>query len=564
LIDQLLEWATRRHAAACLFLTCLALAITLPGLIGLFPIDRDEPRFAQASKQMLESGDFVDIRFHNVARNKKPAGIYWMQAGSVALGELLGATDARTAIWLYRLPSVLGTLSIVLLTYWSALALTTRRGALTAALLLAPAVDLVVESHLAKTDAVLSATVVAAMAVLARCWMQRTQREPLSWQLCIVFWTAIAVGILLKGPITPMMALLAGSALCLRHGSARWLTHLRPWSGVAWCLLLVLPWFVLIFRNTGMAFFNDAVGHDLAGKIGGGQEGHGAPPGFYLFIFWLMAWPLAPFAALAAPAIWRERWSDSVVFLLAWLGPSWLLFEAVPTKLPNYVLPVYPAIAILVGFAAERSFAPTPIGPVRLSGFALLLAFVPTCILISLPFLLGHVSSRIDASTIVLAIVVALAAFTAVGGAVWGMKRSRPFVAALSAAIASVALCGFLLGWCLTVERADLIAVSPRLVLAARAALDPRCRTAAYATVGDEEPSLVFLTGTDLLMTNAAGAAAFMAEGSCRSAFVEQPYETLFLADLRQAANVRLASRVAGFNINGGRRLDIGVYVTAP
>ena len=63
---------------------------------------------------------------------------------------------------------------------------------------------------------------------------------------------------------------------------------------------------------------------------------------------------MAPLAALAAAFVWRMRADKSVAFLLAWIVPVWLLFEAVPTKLPHYVLPVYPAIAILIFMALER------------------------------------------------------------------------------------------------------------------------------------------------------------------------------------------------------------------
>lgn len=85
-------------------LALLSLVLYLPGLAALPPTDRDELRFVQASRQMLESSDFLRIRFQDEPRNKKPAGIYWLQAASV---DLL-STPASTAMWPYRLPSFLG------------------------------------------------------------------------------------------------------------------------------------------------------------------------------------------------------------------------------------------------------------------------------------------------------------------------------------------------------------------------------------------------------------------------------------------------------------------------
>src|SRR5438477_1807732 len=88
-------------------------ALYLPGIAAIPPLDRVEARFAQASRQMLETGDFLRIRFQDEARNKKPAGIYWLQAASVAALSEPGST----AIWPYRLVSLIGAAVAVLLTF---------------------------------------------------------------------------------------------------------------------------------------------------------------------------------------------------------------------------------------------------------------------------------------------------------------------------------------------------------------------------------------------------------------------------------------------------------------
>ncbi len=146
----------------------------LPGFFNIPPIDRDEARFAQATKQMVETGDFVDIRFQDEVRYKKPVGIYWLQAAAVETASALGLPRAQVRIWLYRIPSLIGAIGAVLLTYWAALAFVTRRGAIFAALIMCSSVLLGVEARLAKTDAMLLLTVVAAMGALARVY--------LSWQ----------------------------------------------------------------------------------------------------------------------------------------------------------------------------------------------------------------------------------------------------------------------------------------------------------------------------------------------------------------------------------------------
>src|SRR5712691_3041946 len=124
--------------------------------------------------------------------------------------------------------------------------------------------------------------------------------------------------------------------------------RLKPAAGVLWLLLLVLPWFAAIVAKSGGNFFTESLGQDLFAKLGSGQESHGAPPGTYLLLFWLTFFPGSMLAGLATPAIWRARREPGAKFLIAWIVPTWIALEIVATKLPHYVLPLYPAIAILI------------------------------------------------------------------------------------------------------------------------------------------------------------------------------------------------------------------------
>src|SRR3990172_9919493 len=123
-----LDYAAGSHRRAAALLVVVALLAFLPGFFQIPPVDRDEARFAQATKQMVERGEYIDIRFQDEVRYKKPVGIYWLQAVAVKAGEALGIPHTRTTIWLYRLPSLVGATAAVVLTYWTALAFVTRRG----------------------------------------------------------------------------------------------------------------------------------------------------------------------------------------------------------------------------------------------------------------------------------------------------------------------------------------------------------------------------------------------------------------------------------------------------
>src|SRR5690606_24299345 len=130
-----------------------------------------------------------------------------------------------------------------------------------------------------------------------------------------------------------------------------------------------------IAMKTGGAFFDESVGKDMLAKVGSGQENHWAPPGFYLLAFFGTFWPAAVLVAIALPLAWRWRAEPWVAVCLAWVLPSWIIFEAVPTKLPHYVLPLYPALAIFTVKVMELG----EVGPHRPAAVpaALLIPFIP-------------------------------------------------------------------------------------------------------------------------------------------------------------------------------------------
>src|SRR5258706_3666045 len=115
-------WRTRLTRRPFALLALLGLLLWLPGILSLPALDRDESRFAQSSRQMVESGDVVDIRFGHVPRYKKPAGIYWLQAAATRIAGPLFSQGRDDRIWTYRLPSLLGGIAASWLTLSCALA----------------------------------------------------------------------------------------------------------------------------------------------------------------------------------------------------------------------------------------------------------------------------------------------------------------------------------------------------------------------------------------------------------------------------------------------------------
>jgi 4-amino-4-deoxy-L-arabinose transferase-like glycosyltransferase len=549
-LARVIDLVIGSHARAVAFLVLCGLLLFLPGFFNIPPVDRDEARFAQATRQMIETGDLVDIRFQGDVRYKKPVGIYWMQAAAVKTASALGLPHAELRIWVYRLPSLIGAIGAVLLTYWAALAFVTRRAAVLAGLIMCSCVLLGVEARLAKTDAMLLLTVVAAMGAMARAylsWQRGEDSEHPPWSWPAIFWTALAGGILIKGPLILMFAGLTIVTLAILDRGAAWLWRLRPVWGLMWMLVLVLPWFIAIFWRAGDAFFADSVGGDMLSKIGA-QETHGAPPGVYLLLFWIMFWPGAPLAAMAAPAVWRARREPGAQYLLAWLIPSWIVFEAVLTKLPHYVLPLYPPIAILTAGAVERSV----LSRSWLRRGAAWWFGIPAAT--SIIAVVGAVALTRQPAFLAWPFIAASLIFGLF--AWWLYEDNRAEHSLLNAVVAAMFLAVVVYG----VVLPSLTPLFPSAEIA-HALRNVRCVGPKAAAAGFQEPSLVFMTGTGTVLTDGSGAADFLNQGSCRFALVEARSERSFV-QRAEAIGLRynVASKIEGYNISWGRAASITIF----
>lgn len=551
-LKAIVDFAIASHARAVTVLLVVALLGFLPGLFSIPPIDRDEARFAQATKQMIESGDYVDIRFQDEVRYKKPVGVYWLQAAVVNTASALGFPRALTTIWLYRIPSLIGSIGAVLLTYWTALAFVSRRAAVLAGLMMASCVLLGIERLLAKTDAMLLMTVVAAMGAMARAYLPH-QREHLDaaggWTMAAIFWTALAAGVLLKGPLIVMVVGLAAVALIAVDRSATWLLTLKPLPGFIWFAVLVLPWFVAIIGRSGDAFLAESVGEDLLGKLFAGQESHGAPPGYYFVLFWVTFWPGATLAALAAPAVWRARREAAVKFLLAWLVPSWLVFELVITKLPHYVLPLYPAVAILIaGVVDARALSRKPFLEWGTSWWFV----VPMVGGIAAVVALAVVGRQFG-----LLVWVLMGAAAVLGFLAWRLYHADGAEHSLLRAIAAAILIAIATFGLVIPSLGQLF---PSATLA-RILRESGCARPEAAAVGYQEPSLVFLAGTATRLADTAGAAEFLRGGDCRFVFVEGREERSF-AQRAEAVGLRYRAgpRIEAINISTGQPITIAIF----
>lgn len=476
----LIGWAARSGLRRSLVIGLVALVMLAPGTATLPVTDRDEGRFVQASKQMLETGDPIDIRFQDKPRWKKPAGIYWLQAGNAAL-----FAGSEAPVWAYRLPSLLaGILGSVLLG-WAVRPAIGAEGAVLAGLML-PAVLLVaVEANIAKTDAALMATGIAVFGGMVRLLPGVT--PPGAWT-SLSIWAALAAALLLKGPIVPAIAILALVWLWIACRRIPPLGRLRPLPGLALTLALAAPWFVAIWIVSDGAFFARSVGDDLLAKIAEGQEKHGAPPGLYLALVWGTFWPWAALLIPAAPWIWRMRRTPWLALAAGWVIPFWIVLEAVPTKLPHYVLPLYPVLLTVIAAWAVAPDRPQP--SARSQRISSWLVLVPGAGLalatIALPLIL---EGNVPPLTLMLAPVAAAALWLAHRAALANLVLGRIGASLVAAAALYPAALQA------SLPALDTAFPSPRLAEMARP-WQP-CASGPLVSAGYREPSLVFHVGTD-------------------------------------------------------------------
>lgn len=522
----------------------------LPGVFGAPPLDRDESRFAQASAQMMETGDYVVIRFQDQPRFKKPVGIHWLQAASVSL---FSEAEARQ-IWAYRIPSLLGAMLAAAACAWGAAAFFNRSTSLMAGAILGATFLLSTEAFIAKTDAVLCGTTTLALAAMARMYSAARGGPPAGKLTRLLFWLGISVATLVKGPVGPLVVILTALALWGADRRAGWFRSM----GWSWGLILfaaiVGPWAWAVTVATDGAFWTTAFAGDLAPKLVGGQETHGAPPGYHTLLAPILLFPATMLLPAAAVAAWRYRREAGVRFALCWLIPAWLLFEITPTKLVHYPLPAYGAIAWLMAVAATQ-----PVGPRARWIGAALSVLIGAALAGGVLYLLSQYGDPSDATAAALAAGLLLAAGLA--GAYMVLRQAARGAWVAAGALGVLGHGALAAGLAPRLEPLWLSQRTEQALAAARLLPRQGIAPAPVAVAGYAEPSLVFAIGTPTDLGGPVDAALALAQN--RPAVVEGREE----AEFRRAAAALgvkplQVGEVSGLDYSNGDETTLRIYTT--
>lgn len=371
------EWWASWCAGAVLLAICAALY--LPGFFTLPVVDRDEARFAQASRQMMAGGslrDWVVPMVQERPRINKPPLVYWLQASSAAVitGRWTGseATDAMRAdaIWMYRMPSILAAFASALAVWRMGASMMDARASWLGAVLFAVCPVVVWEARQARADMVLVALTTLAVWALWEVWKSSGHSSGRVNLLKVLWlWGSIGAGVMTKGPVTPLIVTLTAVAFSLSNRDWTWMHRARPLLGCTIVAAMVAPWVVLVGNEVGWKLYLGTIWNETIGRSISASEGHRGPPGYHTVLMIVLFFPgsmltgaalvRAARAGLSSKEVTASRWRvfaalrvarakrNPGCYLLCVLVPFWVVLECVATKLPHYTLPLYPAVALL-------------------------------------------------------------------------------------------------------------------------------------------------------------------------------------------------------------------------
>jgi 4-amino-4-deoxy-L-arabinose transferase-like glycosyltransferase len=354
----------------------LGLALYLSGSWILPLVDRDEPRFAEATREMRERNDWVVPWFNGQHRFDKPPLIYWVQW----LDYRLLGENAFAA----RLPSALFATGASLLVFFWARRLAKPQTALSAAVVFMTCLQMLVHARLAVADMPMVFFVTAAVWSGWELSRPQAARAHVWW---LVFHLSLAFGFLAKGPVAwlPIGGLLLG---CWLRPQAFNLSWGRFAAGMLLTLSLVAAWGIPAILRTNGEFMAVGIGQHVVYRSIGVMEGHGAGGWlgwvltlpFYMLAFFFSFFPWAIRVPRALRCWWPSRRRDAAGwYLLTQAGLVFLAFTLVRTKLPHYTLPAFPALAIWLAREVERG----TIAGLKISRWAPVMAGVTLAITIA-------------------------------------------------------------------------------------------------------------------------------------------------------------------------------------
>jgi len=479
------------QARGLIILTLSAsLAAYLLGNVRVGLWDRDEPRYAQASRQMLHSGDWVTPSYLNAWRAKKPPLVYWCQAASMAI---FGDSGAAA-----RFPSAV---AIELTAMLIAVGLWRTVGAARAAwtvLIFCTSALVIMAAKMSITDGIQLLWIVICQICLCRMRNDDMRKTPTPIVTAVIFWISLGLGLLTKGMI-PLVLIAAMLALVILEAgprwkeraawldAIRWWRRTRPVIGIPIAAAVVAPWVVLVhIRSPGFltALAGEARGHSIEAA-----ESHGGFPGYHTLLLAGTFFPWILLVPAAAVSAFQNRHRPEIRLAIAgFIGP-WIVMESLGTRLPHYVLPAFAPLAFLTADALQRAIDGDAKNLINRPRLLLMGTFILSLFIIAFavaPWILAEYFHRIP----VVPLVASSTIFFAIPACLVRLAASRR-VAGVAMILGLGMLCGFVTIYALFIPAAPYLQVSGLVADSLYAhGYDPS--QGDVAMIDYKEPSLAF------------------------------------------------------------------------
>ena len=538
-----------------ILLSLLVFICFFSSLNSIPPLDRDESRYIQATVQMVESKDFINIKFLDTPRLKKPPGIYWMQALSATVVKNILFLE-KAPLWSYRLPSAIAASISVWLTFLLGKLLFGRTQGFIAALLLLSSPLVFIESHIAKTDSALMACVLFIIYIFAKIIFDSKFKDNHYSKYLILFaWLVMGFAFLIKGPLIILFIFFMAIFFRIFSG-INFIKDCRIITGFTIFLLISLPWFIIINLGANSEIFVNSVKKDMLLKLVSVQESHGAPPGTYFISSIVTVWPI--FLFIIPTIIWsyKNKHNKAIIFLLSSILPAWVSFELIPTKLLHYILPLLPSLAILTSAMLISNFKNSSIllflDKLYLKIISILPALGGIVISIGVLYLAKLFGDGFTISVVIIALIYFL-------GSIFSgyYLFIRNYINALVLVIFTN-LIALNITLIYLPHQLSKIWVTEKIY----GQIQEKNIDTSFALLGYSEPSLIYRLGSNTkILTSNEEAIKFILEHNFKYLIIEDSYleEFKIMAEQNLVSIKLLDKKITGFNYSNGKFINISI-----
>lgn len=417
-------WAPRRELLWRGLLLAAAAAVFFAGLGRLPLFGRDEALYAEAAREMLASGDWITPRVNGEPFFEKPPLYYWLTAASY---RMLGVSPLAA-----RLPAALASLLTIALTVSLGARVWGLRAGVLAGLALASCLHMAIIGRLGILDAPLTLLITIALLLYARWWQRGTVG------LAAAFGAVCGLAFLMKGLAAGLAPAAAALHFSITRPPRRRLSAAHALLGLAAAALVAAPWVAAMALRHGQAYGAVFLMREHFVRVAQPMQGHGGPVWYYLALLLVSFFPWVLFAPAAGLSLRRADSQEARLwhgFALIWIAVVLVPFSLVRTKLPGYVTPLLPPLALLVGAELDRRLRE----PGRAPWIAVMCAAALLAPLVALLPLLGErLGERVGAAGEAARLVLPTALWVG-GWAAAGLGGALALTRRISAAIAFLA-----------------------------------------------------------------------------------------------------------------------------